>query len=196
RSYKAHGGALQLLIETGLPVRTPIVPTETTTAPSSDDRVVVRMSGSAMAELVDWAIAKELVPSRYDTHGKAKQNGELRPGLDWVPGKRPMKIYLWDLERPCMRITMGAKAKVATQDGNVRIEATDGKIEDVEASAFTKVGVWFHALWKDAINVTKSAGTAMSFSVAGQRMTSRLERAAIENDELTLELSLTAAKAE
>ena len=91
-----------------------------------------------------------------------------------------------------MRITMGADAKVFVKNGKVKVEATGAEVEDVEASAFTKVGVWFYALWKDAIDVKKKAPAEMKFAVGGEDLVTRVETAAIENDGLWLGLSLGA----
>jgi hypothetical protein len=148
------------------------------------------MSGSTVAELLNWAIKEGLVPSRYNKKGKPKENGELQPGLDWVPGKRPMKVYLWQTENPCKRITLGADPSVSVKNDKIKIKAENTKIEDVEAAPFTELGIWFYTLWKDAIDFRKSAGSKMSFKIAGEKMVSRIERAAIANDELTLGISV------
>lgn len=185
------GGSVRFMVVTKLPVRKGITPPPVGPKVFPRDRISIRMSGSTMAELVNWAMAKKLVPDRYDSKGKAKENGELRPGLDWKAGdKRPMKIYLWDLDKPCMRITLTAKPSVEIVEGQLQIKATDTKTEDVEASAFTKVGVWFYVLWKDAIKFKKKASSQMEFSVAGQEMVASVEETSIANDELSLSLSL------
>jgi hypothetical protein len=194
RSFGKADGGLRLLIVTDLPVRKGIVPDDKNPTVLPDGLIAVRTSGSTLAQTANWAMAKGLVPDRYDKKGKPRKNGELRPGLDWIPGKRPMKIYLWDLDKPCMRVDMGANAKVSVKGDKVEIKATGAKVENVDASAFTKAGVWFYALWKDAIKMSKKASSEMKFKVAGQKMVSKVVMAELADDELTVGLSLVAEK--
>ena len=192
RSFGKAGGGLRLLIVTDLPVRKGIVPDDENPTVLPDGLIAVRTSGSTLAQMANWAMAKGLVPDRYDKKGKPRKDGELRPGLDWIPGKRPMKIYLWDLDKPCMRVDMGANAKVSIKGDKVEIKATGAKVENVDASAFTKAGVWFYALWKDAIKMSKKTSSEMRFKVAGQKMVSKVVMAELVDDELTVGLSLVA----
>lgn len=186
------GGRLRLALTTSLPVRAGIAETPGDATEPSGETVTVRMSGSTVAELVNWAMSAELLPSRYDSKGKPKKDGELRPGLDWARGeKRPMRVYLWDLDQPCMRITMSAKPLVQVADGKLAIEASDTVTDDVEASAFTKVGVWFYVLWKDAMKLNQKTSSTMRVALAGQEVEITVERAAVERDELTLEVDLS-----
>ena len=60
----------------------------------------------------------------------------------------------------------------------------------MEASAFTKVGVWFHLLWKDALKLQKKASAKTKVTVAGKKIDIAVKNAAIENDELKLEVGL------
>jgi hypothetical protein len=191
-STAENGGHLRLALVTSLPVRAGIAAAPEGAAPPSSERISVRMSGSTLAELVNWAMAKGLVPDRYDGKGKPKKDGELRPGLDWVRGEeRPMKIIMWDLDKPCMRITMAAKPAVAVVDDKLEIKAEDPKTDDVEASAFTKVGVWFYVLWKDAMKLHQKTSARMKMVVAGQELEAVVEKAIVERDEVALEVSLS-----
>jgi hypothetical protein len=182
-------GALRLLVVTGLPVRTGLR-AEGFLAPL--DRVTVRLSGPTMAELANWAMASGLLPDRYDDKGKARADGELSPGLDWVPGKRPMQVLLWDLDGTCMRLTLEAVPELAVKDGKVVIGARDAEVTDIEASAFVKTGVWFGLLWKDAFDVTKKTKAKARLEVAGQKLEVGVATAALADDEITLGLDLVA----
>ena len=194
RSFGEAGGGLRLLIVTDLPVRKGIVLDDENPTVLPGGLIAVRASGSTLAQMANWAIAKGLVPDRYNSKGKPSKDGELRPGLDWIPGKRPMKIYLWDLDKPCMRVDLGANAKVSVKGDKVELKATGAKVENVDASAFTKVGVWFYALWKDAMKMSQKASSEMKFKVAGQKMVSKVVMAELKDDELTVGLSLVAEK--
>jgi len=186
------GGHLRLALTTSLPVRAGVAEAPGDAAAPAGENVTVRMSGSTVAELVNWAMGKGLLPNRFDSKGKAKKNGELRPGLDWKRGeKRPMRVYLWDLDKPCMRITMSAKPSVQVVDGKLAIEAVDTETDDVEASAFTKVGVWFYILWKDAMKLNQKTSSTMTVVMAGQEVEISVVKAAVERDELTLEVGLS-----
>ncbi len=188
-STTANGGAVRLDIITALPVKTGVAPEGR--APLSKSNITFRTSGSVAAELVNMAMAKGKLPDRYDSKGKAKENGELRAGLDWIAGdERPMKIYLWDLEKPCMRFTMSAMPTIAVVGENVEIKAEKVETDDVQAAAFTKVGVWFHLLWKDALSVNKKSSARIKTTVAGDETEVLVKKASIEKDELVLEIEL------
>lgn len=185
------GGALKLVLVTGLPVSRGLREIPPGVRKIPDDRISIRVSGSATAELVNWAMSTGLVPDRYDAKGKAKKNGELRPGLAWENGaKRPMRVFLWDLDKPCMRITLKARPVVEVKDGKLQIQTKDTETDDVEASAFTKVGVWFYILWKDAIKLKKKATSRMEFAVAGRKMVAAVESAEVAEDEIFLGVGL------
>ncbi|HUT77144.1 MAG TPA: hypothetical protein VM285_05630 [Polyangia bacterium] len=179
-------GTLRLLVVTGLPVRTGLKKG----APAPADRIAVRLSGPAMAELTNWAMASGLLPDRYDDKGKAKADGELRPGLDWVSGKRPMKVFLWDLDDTCMRLTLEATPELGVKDGKVAIGARDAEVTDIEASAFVKAGVWFHLLWKDAFDVSKKTKASAKIEVAGQELEVGVATAELVDDEIILGLDV------
>jgi len=186
------GGRLRLAMVTSLPARAGIAEAAEGAPTPSAERITIRMSGSTVAELANWAMAKGLVPDRYDGKGKPRKDGELRPGLDWVRGEeRPMKLILWDLDKPCMRITMSAKPSVAVVDEKLEIKALDTKTDDVEASAFTKVGVWFYILWKDAMKLDQKTSARMKMVVAGREIEAVVEKAVVERDDLVLEVSLS-----
>jgi hypothetical protein len=192
-STDANGGRFMLAINTTLPVRDGIAATKADTKELSRDAITIRTSGSVAAEIVNWAMAKALLPNRYNDKGKPRKDGELWPGLDWVPGdEHPMKIYLWDLDKPCMRLTMSAKPSLAVVGKNLEIKAEGAETDDVEASAFIEVGVWFKLLWKDAMNVKKKSAARITTVIAGQEMTVAVERAAIEQDEIVMEVYLAA----
>ncbi len=181
-------GVLRLMAVTGLPVRTGLK--AGVAAPA--DRITVRLSGPAMAEAVNWAMATGLLPDRFDDKGKARDDGELRAGLDWVPGKRPMKVMLWDLEGTCMRLTLEAAPELGVKDGRLVIGAKDAEVTDIEASAFVKAGVWFALLWKDAFDVTKKTKAKAKLEIAGQELEVGVATAALANDEITLGLDIVA----
>ena len=182
---------VRLAIVTSLPVSKGVDEARKDWEAVSKKLVSVRMSGSTVAELVNWAMAKGLVPGRYDAKGKPKKDGEYLPGLDWAAGEEhPMKVYLWDLDKPCLRVTMAAKPVVGIADESLEIRAEDVKADEVEASALTKVAVWFRLFWKDALKLQKKASAKARVAAAGKDIDIAVKRAAVEGDELKLWLSL------
>jgi hypothetical protein len=188
------GGGLRLSIATALPVSAGLGP-RAAAAPLPADRVSVRASAPAVAELVNWAMGRGLVPSRYNAKGKPDEKGELVIALEWIPGERPMKAHLWQLEGSCKRVDLGANVEVDASGGELRIRATDGVIEDVESAPFMELGVLLYALFKDAVSVTMSRSAELEFSVAGNPLVSRVERAAFAGDELEMTVALAATAA-
>ena len=184
-------GRLRLAITTALPVEAGIDEAAAAKEEPSTGNVTIRMSGAAAAELVNWAVAEKLIADRYDRKGKADPNGELRPGLAWARGEeRAMKIYLWDLERPCMRLTMSARPSIVLRDGRLEIKAEDAETDDVEASAFTKVGTWFYLLWKDPMRLDKKSDAVLHLSSGGKALTIVVMKAAVERDEFLFEVKV------
>ena len=193
-SADENGGRLRLAMTTSLPVREGIATGDDSGGQPSREHITLRLSGATAAELVNWALKKGLVPDRYDDKGKAKKDGALRPGLDWIPGdERPMKVYLWDLEKPCMRFTLSAKPAVAIVDDKLEMKAEDAHTDDIEASAFTKVGVWFYMLWKDPMNLNQKRASKIKMVVAGKEMEIVLKKAAYEQNEFIVEIQLSIA---
>jgi len=187
------GGGLRLAITTSLPIGAALGPREVRSQRLPADRVTLRASAATLAELVNWAMARGLVPSRYNDKGQADDQGEYLAAVEWIAGERPMKAHLWQLEGSCMRLDMGANARVGAKDGKVSIAAEDGVIEDVDAAPLTEVGVFFYALWKDAVNVTLDRSAELRFKVADQELVSRVEQATLTDDELTLIVTLQPA---
>jgi len=192
RSISGTPGALELLIVTTLPVDKGIA--ANVEGEISPDMVTVRMSTSAVAELTNWAISEDLIPGRVDKNGKPKKDGEYRMGVAWKSGKKPLKVYLWKSDSPCMRVTLGAVPAVSVKDGNVRIEAKKAEIEDVEGAAFTIAAVKFYALWKDTVNVRKKADATMKFEAGGTEVITTMKSAEIADDQLVLNMGLELKK--
>ena len=182
-------GRLRLAITTALPVEAGIDEAAAAKTEPSTESVTLRVSGAAAAELVNWAMAEKLIAFRYDRNGKSSPDGELRPGLAWARGEeRAMKIYLWDLEKPCMRLTMSARPSIAVADGKLEIKAEDAENDDIEASAFTKVGTWFYLLWKDPMHLDKKSDAVINLTAGEKELKIIVKKASVEKDELIFEV--------
>lgn len=191
RTVGQEDKALQLLVTSKLPVSAGLSPM---TESPSRRLVTLRLTASATAELANWAMNENLLPSRFDKKGRPQKDGELVAGLEWVAGQRPMKIHLWQLEGSCKRIDLGAEARVAVNNGKVQIEATGAVIEGSQAAALTELGIFFVSLWKDAIDKTLSTKAELRFEVAGREVVTEIENASLEKNVLSLGVSVRAAQ--
>lgn len=191
-STKANGGQVTLGVTTSLPVESDLAKANEGNASSSRDHISLRLTADTAAEVVNWAMQNGLVPDRYNDKGKPQKDGAFRPGLDWVLGEeRPMKVFLWDLEKPCMRLTLSAKPSVSVVKNKLVIKAEDAQNEDIEASAFTKVGTWFYLLWKDPMNLNQKRNTKVKLVLAGQALEATLKAASLKGDVFNFDIRLS-----
>lgn len=152
----------------------------------------LRVAGSALAAMANWALDKALIDSRYTAKGKADPKGEYTPALDWESGAdRPLKIHVFKPEGECIHARLGARPTLAmAPKGEVKVGIEDGEIEDVEGPALVELAGWAYALWADAIQVSKSVAGQVELKIAGETYGLSVIRGAVQRDEITLGLKL------
>ena len=134
------------------------------------------------------------MPQRLNAKGKLSKSGEYRPGLSWVSGERPAKIWLWREEDTCMRARIGATPQLSvgrnkSNQQQLRVKVDDGTIEDVEGSMLLSAGAWVQSLWADAIQVSKSVAAQTRFAVGNRKIEVAVQRAQVVGDVVELDLS-------
>jgi hypothetical protein len=139
--------------------------------------VAVRISGDAVAEIGNWALATGRVPRRYDGAMHAKATGEFTPGLRWIAGPRPLKILAWRVTEPCLRARVGAEPRLALAGGELVAGIDDGVVEEVRGSLLVEAGAWIKEMGADAIRFSKRAIASARVSVAGVPIEGRVTRA-------------------
>ena len=186
RSVRQGGGGLLIGVFADLPVRAGVITSGVTVR---DRRVVeVRLSADALAELGNRALMTGLIPRRYDDQMRPKKDGDFTPGLRWVAGPRPFKIFAWRVKSPCLRARIGADPKVTVTDGRLTVGIEHGEVEEVRGAALVRARVWMKRIGADAIRFTRRTVASARISIAGVPLSGRIERAAYRDGTFTVDL--------
>lgn len=153
--------------------------------------VELRVAGAAMAELVNWAMARGEVPARMDAKGRPTADGPYLAGLGWERGERPLKVTLWREDGDCMRVVVGGTPQLSMRGGQLEVRVADGRIESVRGSALTEFGAWIQSLWADAIRVTRRFEFGSVLDIGGTKLGLSARSARLVGDDLLLTLTLS-----
>ncbi len=185
---------VRLAVTSTLPIRAG-VPADTTPLEGFHPREVqVRMSGSAAAELGNWAMREGEIPERWGMDGSPDPGGPLVAGLDWAPGPRPLKVHLWATEDDCAHVTLGATPRIEAKGDALELATSDAQIEDVEGSAKVRAGIWFSGLGRQSFEVIEETAAHFDLEIAGQALRTRIHTAELRGNEVVLGLALGSAQ--
>ncbi len=181
--------ALAIDLELALPVRAGVA----ASAPTDDD-IAVRISGSAVAEVANWAIANGHLPPWYTRDLEPKPEGEYRPYFDYRADDRvrPLKVHVVQERGGCSYFRVGLRPELAVVDDKLEIGMRDRYVERAVAGTLLELGLWFKQLVEGSIDSTKRAVARIELSVGHRQFATRVVRAAIVADELRLVLAVTA----
>lgn len=181
---------LEIGLRFALPVRTGL-PAATSPLELRAQEPQLRLSGSAVAELGNWAMAQGLVPKRYDQKFRPTQRGGVEPILDWIAGDgRPLKVHVFRRVKPCAHVRVGARASADVVGDKLRLRIADRRVEAVDGPPIVKLGLFFDSLWSNNVARTQERAAAISFERGGRRFNLRLSRARLRSDELALGFSI------
>jgi hypothetical protein len=154
------------------------------------DAVQVRVAGSAVAELSNWAMERGLIPARYDRDLKPKAEGGFSPIFDWEHRQpRPLKIHVFRKQKPCAHVQVGARARVAVKKEKLVLTLEDREMERVQGPPLVRLGVWLDSLWSRALTTTKELAAQTRLRLGGHEVRVRIEQARLYQRELVLGLS-------
>lgn len=185
---------------TTLPVRSGIPPAQPRVAPPH--QVELTLHGSAAVELVNAAMRRGEVPSRFGLDGVEDPNGPLQAHLDWsTGGAKPLVVHAFLLdpraagrkEKDCAHVTLGATPRVTAQDGNLVLSTDDAKIESVTGSAAVRAGLLFGGVTRKSFEHVEEIATTTEFELGAQTLRARVEAATLRDQHLVLGLSLSPA---
>jgi hypothetical protein len=181
--------ALIVDITTDLPVRRGLAP-----GGDADTEVGLRMSGSTVAELANWAIDKGHAPTSYDRNIKPKTDGEFRPRFDYVSEDRahPFKVYSFQERGGCSYFKVGVQAKVAVDGNNLKGTVSDQQLEKKTANPLVEVLAWTKYFLIGGLDRSKQVAAHTQLSIGRRTMQTRVTNAAIVDDELRFALALDA----
>ncbi|MDQ3365660.1 MAG: hypothetical protein M3680_09555 [Myxococcota bacterium] len=159
-----------------------------------DDEVTVRLSGSAAAELANWAIDQGHAPRWYSRSLAPHPAGEFRPRFDYVAedAAHPVKVYAFQERGGCSYFRVGARATVALDGTHVKAIVLDRALERRSASPVISWLAWvkyFVVGWSDR---SKRVAAHTRVEVRGRALDTRVIGAALVDDELRFALRFTA----
>jgi hypothetical protein len=185
-SVRQGGGGLLIGVFTDLPAPTGV---PTSGVRVSDPEVVqVRLSADALAELGNRALTSGRLPRRYDEQMRPKKDGDFTPGLRWVAGPRPFKIFAWRVKSPCLRARIGADPTVTVSGGRLAVGIEHGEVEEVRGAALVRARVWMKRIGADAIRFTRHTIASARVSIAGTPLGGRIQRAAYRDGIFAVDL--------
>lgn len=186
----AGGAAVAVDITTALPV-------ERRLAPLAPDPIAgvarIRIAGSAVAALANWAVAEKRLPGRYDRRLRPESGGKYRPFYRWRHDhRRPLRIDLHRLERPCGTIRVGALPRLAVDGPRLRVEVS-AEVEGTRGSRALAAGVWVKRLFAGPIEKSRTLAAGTRLAVGPVSLDTRLTAATIVAGELRLDLDVAPA---
>lgn len=150
----------------------------------------LRISGPAVAELVNWEMAAGAIPGRYTREGAASPRGEFEAGVTWESGERPLKIHAWTSAKECAYVRFGGTPRVSAGAGAIAVAVNDAKIEETRGSAKVRAALWFSGLGRQTFAVSESAAASLRFELFGAMMRASATSAHLGASALALGLTL------
>ncbi len=176
-------------LATDLPVRRGL-------APARDDatEVGVVMSGSAVAELANWAIDHGHAPAWYTRGLRPSPDGEFRPRFDYVAEDRehPFKVYAFQERGGCSYFKVGVRAAIALDGDKLIVTALDRELEASAANPVIEVAAWVKYFLSGSLDRSKQIAAHTQLTVGGRALVTRVVGAELANDEVRFALRFAA----
>ena len=179
---------LVVTILSDLPVRAGL---RSVVVPSAE--VTVRISGSAAAELANWAIDSGHAPQWYTRSLNPSPHGEYRPRFDFIPGSsHPLKVYALQERHGCSYFRVGVRAKLAMKGRDLVVTATDRDLEAMAANPALEAAAWVKYFVTGAIDESKKVAAHTRLSIGGRTLLTQVISADLANNELAFGLQFSA----
>jgi hypothetical protein len=177
-------------IVTDLPVRRGLAP-----ARDDDTEIGVRLSGSAVAELANWAIDHGHTPRWYSRSMLPEPDGEFRPRFDYVAEDRahPIKVYAFQERNGCSYFRVGVRAAIAIDGDTLQATALDRDLERTSANPVIEVAAWAKYFVIGSLDRSKRVVAHTRLAAGGRALDTRVVGATITNDEVQFALRLVPA---
>ncbi len=182
--------ALVAEMTTDLPNAEPVA----TTFDRVGERMVLRLSGGTAMGLVNRAMDRGEVPSRFDEDGKPKADGIWEARVGWRGGSSPLVVHLWRTAGACRSAEVAARLGLALQGDSVRVDVHDGRITSAAGPAFASAFAWLEGVFGTAIAYTFDTDAFVRFDTGDEQIQVRLARIALGENDLLLDLDLGVAR--
>lgn len=182
--------ALDLTITTTLPVREGlrVVPGIETLDP---DAVDVRLAGSTVAELANWAIATGRAPQRYTRKLKPAKDGDFVPLLDWRPGhERPLVVSVFQIARGCSCFSAGVRARVEVRGDDIVGTIEERRLELALGPTHIEALAWLKDVVDRSVQRSRTAAAHTRLTVGDRVIGARLVDASVDRTQLHVAVHL------
>lgn len=188
-------GHLVLRAHTPLPVRSGVTSTEIP-APTGST-AALRLSGSTVAQLANWAMAEGQLPQHFNERGRPQDDGPFEARLDWISGERPLIVHLWRLEPDrCLRAVLSAQPQLRVEGEDIVLEVDDPHVDELEGPAMSGLVRLFSGIWLRAMRRTQSTAASLEFSVGGRPLRGQVTEVSQHGDEIQMTMRLVEAPAD
>ncbi|MGE0869664.1 MAG: hypothetical protein AB7P03_13950 [Kofleriaceae bacterium] len=189
-AIRSEDGALIVELLTDLPVRRGLERAQPDERVPTTRELSVQMTGSAAAELANWAIDEGHAPRWFDRGLAPRPRGEYRPRFDYIAEDQahPIKVFVFQERGGCSYFRMGVAATLAVHGDELEVTATDRKLEDQCASPLIEAVAWTKYFLFGWIDRSRRAAAHTRLVVGGHVLETRVVHAALADDELAFEL--------
>jgi hypothetical protein len=165
-------------------------------ARDDDTELGVAMSGSALAELANWAVDQGIAPRWYNRSIEPDPHGEFRPRFDYVAEDRdhPLKVYSFQERGGCSYFAIGVQPSLTMAGDHLQVTAVHRQLEGKSANTLVEVGAWLKFFLTGWIDESKRIATHTRLVVGGRALETTLLGATLARDELHLTLKLAGAR--
>ncbi len=180
--------ALVIEVVTDLPVRRGL------DAAVARDVATVEISGSAAAELANWALVRGYLPRWYDRGLTPRSDGEFTPRFDFVAGDaHPLKIHVLQDRGGCSYFRVGIAATIELAGDRLIATATDRDLEAATANPLLEVAATAKYFLFGWIDESKQVAAHMVLRVGASdeaiTLATRVTAATLERGELRFGLT-------
>jgi hypothetical protein len=188
-AIRSTASALVVEIVTDLPVRRGLA------AATDRDVATVEVSGSAAAELANWAIDRRYAPRWYNRDLEPKLDGEFTPRFDFVAeDAHPLKVHVLQERGGCSYFRVGVAPSVGMTGDQVVATATDRQLEAASANPVIEVAATVKFFLFGWVDRSKQLAAHTVLRVGERRLATRVVGAALDHGELRFALQLSSAK--
>ena len=180
-AIRSTDAALVVEILTDLRVRRGLAPATTRD---------VALSGSAAAELANWALDRGYLPRRYDRGLTPRADGEYAPRFDYLAADdHPFKVFVFQERGGCEYFRVGVRASVGMTGEQLQATALDRTLEASEANPALAAAATIKYFLFGWIDVDKQLVAKTQLSLGGRPLATRVTSAALDHDELRFGLA-------
>lgn len=183
---------VQLELYTDLPVRHGLRP-DSASVPTRSELMSVSISGSAAAELANWAIRTGHAPERYNRSLEPRADGLYRPVFDWIESPRPLQVHLFRGGKHCAHIHASATPILKLKNGKIDAGANNRKGESYVGPIHLRTGLWVKGLWWRFFDGTKKVTSALEMTLGNRVLHTELTSVQVNQKRLSVGLEVTVA---